>query len=128
MSQLTKEQEKWQNDSIDEIQKLVDTFNVDNNGSMEFKDIDNTIKKDKNLQYLSKQQKFNPNVFIDQLKGVVPHGKSTEKVQVSGGAVDGKEHNARKIGWIYEENAKTTNVKEPKIDVKPKPIQNILPI
>lgn len=125
MSQLTKEQEKWQKDSIDEIQKLVDTFNLSNNGLAEFKDVDNMIKKDKNLQYLSKQQKFNPNVFIDQLKGVMPHGKSTEPANVSSGVVDG-EHNARKIGRISEENAKTTNVKEPKIDVKPKPIQNIL--
>ena len=122
MSQLTKEQEKWQKDSIDEIQKLVDTFNLSNNGLAEFKDVDNMIK---NLQYLSKQQKFNPNVFIDQLKGVMPHGKSTEPANVSSGVVDG-EHNARKIGRISEENAKTTNVKEPKIDVKPKPIQNIL--
>jgi hypothetical protein len=99
VSQLTKEQEKWQKDSIDEIQKLVDTFNLSNNGLAEFKDIDNTIKKDKNLQYLSKQQKFNPNVFIDQLKGVMPHGKSTKPANVSSGVVDG-EHNARKIGRI----------------------------
>ena len=81
---LTEEQEEWKEDSLQKVQELVDKFNGIDNGVKELKEIDHMIKTDKNLQELSKPQKFDLKSFMKQLKELVPQNDNKMSVGVGG--------------------------------------------